>query len=251
MNAEIDEAKAEKAREKEAKEKAKQERKEAREAKARAKAEAEAETAPVDEAPDTDAQAPSDEAPASEPPEEPAATTPSAWFFVMLGFENQTLFEGTTYGPYTNEETPGKTYGPYAGRDALLSAFLTRCAKENIGLEYVVEALLGEHQASDKAICSYCRDQGITRDDLEKRLTQAKADVARDRMKSAGGSTDIAIDVIDVMKIGGGKGGGGSGGGGGGGSSGPQPGFFGKTKRIIKYRAAVGGRRSGLQSADR
>lgn len=57
-------------------------------------------------------------------------------------------------------------------------------------------------------------------------------------------STDLVVDVIDLVRLppgGGGSGGsgsgsgGGGGGGGGGASSAPQPGFAGKTKRVIKY----------------
>ena len=42
--------------------------------------------------------------------EPPAAAPIPTWFFVMLGFPNQPFFGGSTYGPYTNADTPGETY---------------------------------------------------------------------------------------------------------------------------------------------
>lgn len=90
----------------------------------------------------------------------------------MLSIPNQRFFGGTTY-TYKDNDT-STVYGPYKGREAVLTAFLTRCVKESIGDETIFGVCF--HDAfKGSAIHTHCHEQGDPRGYLEQQLALVKA----------------------------------------------------------------------------
>ena len=95
----------------------------------------------------------------------------------MLGATNANCDE------FTKDDVPGVTFGPYKSRGDLLFDFLTRCVREDIADEIIIDAVLGEETieqvkkltSSTGAIHNWCIKKKISRSDLEQQIKLAKA----------------------------------------------------------------------------